>query len=301
MKLTIFIFFTLLLFAVTSCKNNKSNLDLKAFNDTTILDTSKLSSDSNNLQVNKIDTIKYSNLPYWDTTIDRFHAAYIDTFSVDGNRFRFINPVAHKPQLDISVYLEKLVNTKWIYTGFTVGTWRYVGDYYHNRDVNGDGFIDIAQDERFVQAVYFYDPKTKTFLRTTDPINFVENFINPDWELIDTARKIFCDFQMFKGMCYQIHSILYTYHGFKRVDLYELTLYNCTDTNNETNLITKLILSQCINGNSDSTTIIEETKLNPPIDTDGYDDHGNYPNGTKQYFDYKKYWRDKYKKLLGIK
>ena len=122
MKLTTFVFLTVLIFSVASCKTNKSNVDLKTISDTTILDTSKLSSDSNNLQVNRIDTIKYSNLPYWDTTMDRFRSVYIDTFSVDGNRFRFINPVADKEQLDILVYLEKLVNANWVFTGFTVGT-----------------------------------------------------------------------------------------------------------------------------------------------------------------------------------
>ena len=90
-----------------------------------------------------------------------------------------------------------------------------------------------------------------------------------------------------------------SYHGFKRIDLYDLTLYNCSETNNETNLITKLILSQCINENSDSTKVMEETNLDKPIDTEGYNDHGKYPNGTDKYFDYKKYWQTRYKKLLG--
>jgi len=106
----------------------------------------------------------------------------------------------------------------------------HVGNYYHNRDVNGDGFIDITQDERFVQAVYFYDSKTKTFPGTTDPHNPETNIINPDWELIDTARNIFCDFQELKQMCGQIHSQLYTYKGKVKQTLYDLEFYNCTDT-----------------------------------------------------------------------
>ena len=291
MKLTTLIFLTALIFSVASCKNNKSNVDLKTISDTTILDTSKLSSDSNNLQVNKIDTIKYSNLPYWDTTMDRFRSVYIDTFSVDGNRFRFINPVADKEQLDILVYLEKLVNANWVFTGFTVGTMNHVGDYHHLRDVNGDGFIDITQDERFVQAVYFYDPKTKTFPGTTDPHNPETNFINPNWELIDTAKKIFCDFQMFKGMCGQVHSHLYTYNGTVRQPLYDLELYNCTETNDNTDTITKLILYKPIANNETYGQKISETLLTKPFVLD--DD--------SLKFDFKKYWLANYKSSLGYR
>ncbi len=243
MKLTTLLFFTALLVSFLSCNSN--NISLQPV-ESTILDTSKLSSDSSNLQVNRIDTIKYSNLPYWDSTFDRFRSAYIDTFSVDGNRFRFINPFADKEQLDIIVYLEKFVNANWVFTGFTVGTMNHIGDYHHSRDVNGDGFIDITQDEQFVQAVYFYDPVKGTYPGTTEPHDPETNFISPVWELIDTARKIFCDFQELKLMCGQIHSLLYTYKGTIRQNLYDLELYNCDNFSKvkDYSPITKLIIKQ---------------------------------------------------------
>lgn len=180
------------------------------------------------------------------------------------------------------------MNDKWIYTGFDLSFPNLVGDFYHSRDVNGDGFNDITQNENFVQAVYFFNPQTKTFLDTLyDGDN---NYINPEWDLIDTARKIFCDFQSLKGMCDDIHSTLYTYKGFKRYTLYDLELYNCTETDDNTDTITKLILSKCINGNSDSQQKIKETILSKPIIVD----YGS------SYFDYKNYWLARYKKLLGV-
>lgn len=220
--------------------------------------------------------------------MDRYDSAYIDTFSVDRIKFRFVNPITNvgKERYDVYVYLEKQINNKWVYTDFGLSAGNHIGDFYHSKDVNGDAFIDITQNRRFVQAVYFYDPETKNFYvdTTTD-----DNYINPDWTLIDTARKIFCDFQDLKQMCGQIHSTLYTYKGFKQYSLYDLELYNCTETDYNTDTITKFILSKCINGNPDSLVKVDETVLKIPIVV-AYD---------SSYFDYRKYWKERYKNLLG--
>jgi hypothetical protein len=202
------------------------------------------------------------------------------------------------------VYLEKLVNNKWVYTGFTVQTMNHVGAFSHSRDVNGDSFIDITQDERFVQAVYYYDPKTKTYPGTTEPHSFETNFINPDWELIDTVRKIFCDFQELKLMCGQINSQLYTYDGNVRKNLYNLELYNCTETNDDTHLITKLILSKVVErkyfdkkemDSKDSLIDSKDIPLPAPIDLEK-----NY-DPKVGYFDYVSFWKAHYKELLGYR
>ncbi len=288
---------------VISCSNYTTHVTYSTSTITHngILDTSKMAEDTNNLQVNKIDTFKYSGLKFLDSTIDEKRNAYIDTFTVDNCNFRFINPVADRNDLDIIIYLEKLIDNKWFYTGFTVGFMNHVDDYHHNRDVNGDGFVDITQDERFVQAVYFYDPKTKTYPNTTDLHDPETNYINPDWELIDTARKIFCDFQDFKQLCHNIHSILYTYDGFGRHNLYDLELYNCTDTGTGTHFITKLILSKITErkyydfrmmDGRDSLIDSKDIPLQTPIDLDK-----NYDNND--YFDYVSFWKERYKKLLG--
>ncbi len=256
------------------------------------------------LQVNRIDTIKYSNLPYWDTTMDRFYDAYIDTFSVDGIKFRFINPEENKPQLDILVYLEKSINGQWFYTGFTLGTMNHVYDYCHSKDINGDGFIDITQNLKWNQAVYFYDPKTKTYKNNNKDSQQKDYYINNEWTLIDTKNKIFCDFFDGKQMCDDIHSTLYTFDGFNQKNLYDLELYNCTETNNDTHLITKLVLSKCLQrkyydqtifASKDSLVTVKEIKLSEPINLEkAYDDKVGY-------FDYVTFWKQHYKELLGYR
>ncbi len=176
---------------------------------------------------NTIDTFNYSDLRYWNSTMDRYDSAYLDTFSVNGYQFRFVNPITNVSKglsADIIVYLEKQIQDKWVFTGLILGPGNHFGDFFHSKDVNGDGFIDITQNERFVQAVYFYNPEIANFYEdsTSD-----DNYINPHWILIDTARKVFCDFQDLKQMCSQIHSTLYTFKGFKKYSLYDLELYNC--------------------------------------------------------------------------
>lgn len=242
----------------------------------------------------QIDTNQYSNLPYWTDSLNRFSDAYIDTFSVETNKFRFVNPTATHQTGGNFITLQKLINGKWTETNLVLEDNIHGANFFHDQDINGDGYIDIINTTRFTAEVYFYNPKINSYIDTP-----ATEKVNPDWVLLDKAKNIYCDFQEIKGMCDQIHSKLYTYHGFQRIDLFDLNLYNCSETNNETNIITKFILSKCINGNSDSTKVIEETKLTSPIDTQGYNDNGKYPNGTDQYFDYKKYWQDKYKKLLG--
>lgn len=51
--------------------------------------------DTTTLESNTIDTFNYANLPYWNwhSTLDEENSAYLDTFSVDGCKFRFINPI----------------------------------------------------------------------------------------------------------------------------------------------------------------------------------------------------------------
>ena len=242
----------------------------------------------------QIDTTQYSNLPYWTSSINRFSEAYIDTFSVGANKFRFVNPTATHQTGGNFITLQQLINGKWIETNLVLEENNHGGTFFHDKDINGDGYVDIVNTVRFTAVVYFYNPKINSFIDTP-----AKEVVNPDWFLLDKAKNIYCDFQEFKGMCDQIHSKLYTYLGFQRIDLYDLNLYNCSETNNETNIITKLVLSKCINGSSDSTNFVEEIKLDKPIDTQGYNDNGKYPNGTDQYFDYKKFWQDKYKKLLG--
>ncbi len=233
------------------------------------------------------DTNQILNLPYWTSDIDRFSDAYIDTFSVGTNKFRFVNPIATHQTGGNSITLQQFNNGKWTQTNLVLEDNIHGGNFFHTKDINGDGFIDITNATRFTEEVFFFNPKTKSFVDTA-----AEDEINPDFELIDKEKNIYCDFQELKGMCGQIHSTLYTYKEFKKVNLYDLELYNCTETNNDTHLITKLILSKCENGSLDNLKKIKETVLKEPLNTEDIDCNSGY-------FHYKKYWLEIYKKLLG--
>ncbi len=290
--------FTAFFLLITSCKNGTSVKEKTPSNK--ILQQQKIF-DTTKWEANTIDTFNYSNLPYWNEKMDRFDTAYVDTFSVDGCKFRFVNPLTNvgKEYLDASVYLEKEIKNKWIFNGFYLGQGNHIRGFQHSRDINHDGFVDITQNQKWKQQVYFFNPKNKNFDVDTTRDN--ENYINAEWELLDTARNIFCDFNDFKQMCNDIHSTLYTYNGFVKQDLYDLELYNCTKTDNDTHLVTKLIISKIfprkyydptIFFSKDSLIAIQEIKLSHPIDLDkNYDSPG--------YFDYVKFWKERYKKLLS--
>ncbi len=270
---------SLLLLLIFSCKNVSSTKH--EMTSGTLQQTQKIF-DTTKWETNTIDTFNYANLPYWDSTMDRFRTAYIDTFTVDGCKFRFVNPFANKLEPDdIFVYLEKLINGKWVITKLSFSKELYGDDINHNVDVNDDGFIDITRSNRFGVNVYFFNPKTKTY---TDTL-LAGNYINPQRVLIDTLRKVFCDFQEYKGMCGQIHSTLYTFKEFQKYYLYDLELNNCSI---DPDTVTKLVLSKCINGLYDSTKKIKETTLTKPIVV-----------GDSGYFDYKTYWLNRYKDLMN--
>ena len=270
---------SLLFLLIFSCKN-VSSIKHKIATDT--LQQSQKIFDTTKWEANTVDTFNYSNLPYWNENMDRFDSAYVDTFTVGGCKFRLVNPFANKLEPDdIVVYLEKLINDRWVLTNLSFTKELYGEDINHNTDINEDGFIDITRSNRFTMGVYFFNPKTKTFIDTL----LDGNYINTQRIMIDSSRKVFSDLQEGKGMCGQIHSTLYTFKGFQKYYLYDLELYNCS---NDPDTITKLILSKYINGLYDSTKRITETDLVKPIVAS---DSG--------YFDYKKFWKERYKKLLG--
>jgi hypothetical protein len=238
---------------------------------------------SGNFSADEYDLKDYSEFSYIDSTRDVFGNSYIDTFSIAGTRFRVVHEFVDTfPQ---TATIEKLVGDKWL-KRIEFYKANHFGDFHYNEDVNNDGYNDIVRESRFDSEVYFYNPSIKNF------IDSVGAEINHDIYLIDTANKVFCDFQELKGLCEQITSTLYTFKDFRRYDFYQLELYNCDNADT----ITKLILKKCINGSSDSLKELEEIKLNKPIGTDTYD-----KNGMQTYFDHKAYWSKRYKKFLSSK
>lgn len=280
-------------FIIFSC-NSSSNRQLKNADTSKSAKTNKQSVDYVMLKPDIIDTAVYKTLPYWDSTLNQYSDAYIDTFSIGSNKFRFVNPMASQMTGDNSIRLQQRINNQWRVTNLTLTDNIHGSSYDHSNDINGDGYNDITNFLRFTQEVYFFNPKTNSFFDSA----LAE--INPDWTLLDKPNNIYCDFQELKGMKRQISSSLYTFRNFKRYELYHLELYN-SDNNEIANLITKLILSKCVLGLPDSLKKVQVMNLRKPIDTDAYDDHGIYADGSDRYFDYVKYWRERYKKLLGYR
>lgn len=289
---------------LTSCSgnNNEQKNNVPVIQTTGILDTSLVISDSAHSQLNKIDTFQYATLPYWKEGMDRFMSAYIDTFSINGHLFRFINPQADKERLDVAVYLEKYVNGKWLYTDFTLGTMNHVYDFYHDKDINGDGFTDITQELKWNRRVYFYNPSMQCFESNADWRLYPDYYNNNEWVLIDTTNKIFCDFAEGKTMCGDIRSTLYTFDGFEKKTLYDLLLDNCINENQDSVyqlVLNKVIPRQAKKANqeflSDSLVEVKRIPLPTPINLSApYDEN-------KGYFDYAAFWQDHYRDLLGYK
>ncbi len=81
---------------------------------------------------------------------------------------------------------------------FTLAHGNYIWHFQHSEDVNGDGFIDITQNQKWNQEVYLFNPKNQRF--AIDQIQY-RDYINAEWDIIDTSRKIFCDFQGLSEKC----------------------------------------------------------------------------------------------------
>lgn len=250
-----------------------------------------------------IDTALYKDLPVWnaamDTAVSRFDTKFTDTFSVDGNRFRFVNYTGQIIFDGEPIYLERLINKHWVVMDFAFGVGNHLGDFHHDRDVNGDGYHDITRNEGFVQEAFLYDPHTKNGYDGDSMI-----YINAEWQMIDTVNRIFCDFQEFKRLRGDISSTLYTFDGSCKHSLYKLELYN-PYAYPHPNLITKFILYKVIKDEDDKATEplsvpfrltsdalvkVKEIKLIRPVNLD------ELPYYDESYFDYVKFWKEAIKK-----
>ena len=236
---------------------------------------------------NQIDTSDYSKLPFRDSTIDASSGqGYIDTFSVFDSHFRLVH---HDTLYDGIV--EKNINGAWVRC-FEVDN---MGNYndYSLKDVDGDGYKDFVKDNKWDSEVYFFDPVIDNF------INLSTAHISQDWVILDSTEMVFCDFQEGKEMKGQIYSTLYEFRGFYRKELYQVEL----DNNKNEDVIGGLILKKCnrimdycagMDCYVKSLTVVKKIKLDKPIDlTKDYRDSG--------YFDYKSFWKTRYKKLLELK
>ena len=269
----------------TKDKKNNANLDTKQ-----LFDTSKYINIYTKTPY--LDTINYSKCTVsytgrpdsFETDVPAF---FLDTFSQNENKFRLVYQMLDSNN---DATLEKLINGQW-FRRIEFYKFNNSGEIVHSIDINNDGYKDITREAHFFKYVYFFDKAKNNFIDTFGA------YINDGIILLDTTQNIYCDIQEFRGMCGNIHSQLYTFTNFKRINLFDLELYNCTS--NGASILTKLILSKCYDRHRpnekyfDSLVNFETTKLPKPINLDK-DYEPRY-----SYFDYVSFWKKNYKRLMG--
>ena len=198
-------------------------------------------------------------------------ASDTDRFSIHGAKFRIRN-------VENDSYLG------WIVEAYKDGKWEKnlqfekfgtSDDYDRTQDLNGDGYKDFILYRKWYSEVYFFNPREKMFFST------LNCYLN-NWTLLDTARKIFCELEPrahTTSLIDSTYSFLYAFKKFKRIDLFKLKIFFTS----EDGIIKKEILYSAKN----EKIKIEEIVPKREIDT--------------EEFDYEKFWKQRYKKLLDYK
>ena len=195
---------------------------------------------------------------------------FVDAFGIDGQQFK-LTYTYNNSILNNNTKLEQQTDGKWKPLLMFDYGWH---SGYSRKDVNGDGYPDFVDEWHYGSNAHFYLPAKKTF----DTAVSFELF---DWELIDTARNIYCQNKNIKG--HQDESILYTFKGVDPIILYTVNFEKDEPVMNA--LLKAINLYKNVPRFKDSTVLISSTPLNE----------------DKTEFDYDTYWRKNYKELLGFK
>lgn len=232
------------------------------------------------------------NVPSYEANL---HNGFMDTFSIAGAKFRYrLNPDIKDNDWgsDSACVVEKLCDTGWQINVYSLYSNKYTDSIL--ADINGDGYSDLIGCYQLFTLVHFFNQETKCF--DTAVVS-----LGRSWRLLDKKRKILCDNVDYRGE--EISITLYTFHGLEPVPAFYLQFtysdssYGYNDTDEDIRLWTiKLYRTEAMKFTDEGGIItpkgdkwlIASTKEKHNIDY--------YYN-----FDYIKYWRDRYKKLLGIK
>jgi hypothetical protein len=264
-----FLLFYALFFASCNLRTQPKTADSKidtAKIDTTILRT--VQSNSNDTFVkNSIDTSKYLNLPYCDSSMPHHSGStgYIDTFTIHNYKFRII----HQDTMFDGV-VEKYQNGNW----YRIMKFENLGnhnDYDVSLDLDGDGFRDLIFYWKWHGEIHFFDPLKNEFCDT------INCDIRRDWALIDTANRIFFENDFGKLLNSPVSSNLFTFRSAKRIELASLEINFEKDSVDDNIINCKLSLAK-------QNKTIE--KFVPPKKIDVV------------LFDYQKFWEKRYKKIM---
>ncbi|MBL0152984.1 MAG: hypothetical protein IPP93_05680 [Chitinophagaceae bacterium] len=218
------------------------------------------SSDKNNSATDTTVALKpdqyYSRFDSNKTEIENYEAGYMDTFSVNGNRFRLYSKKGPGGDLSLDVFR----NDAWLEDlQLPYGS----NGFSHDTDMNNDGYMDFRNSRLRGSEVHFYDPSRHQF--TTVPV-----YLAFDWGKIDKARNIY--YNNYKSGNLEVSNV-FLLAGFKQNFLYTALLNYPTDLSVSKATIR---LYKLFNHNLNDTQFVNEKQVAIP------------GNG----FDYKKYWQE---------
>ena len=215
---------------------------------------------------NSIDTATYLSLPYYNSSISHEGAkGYIDTFTVHNYKFRII----HQDTIFDGV-VERYMNGNWYRTMQFENLGNY-NDYDVSLDLDGDGFHDLIFYWKWYGEIHFFDTAKNNFCDTAN-CN-----IGRDWTLIDTTRHIFFEDDFGKLMYSPVSSNLMTFKNSKRIDIASLEVNFEADKEDQNIINCNLFL----NGQDKP---VEKFVPKDKVDV--------------MLFDYQKFWKERYKKLM---
>ncbi|WP_300601303.1 hypothetical protein [Niabella sp.] len=135
-------------------------------------------------------------------------------------------------------------------------------NYFTNKDLNADGFNDLCLEWKWDMDVFFYDPTQRSF--RSKPLR-----LSYDWHLLDKEKRLYCNYQQTKTA--SAVSEFYTIQNFDKTVLAHIEFRSMVS---DDQVLDKAILFR-------GQTMMGKIAMNKDAE-----------------FDYVKWWRDHYKKLL---
>ena len=218
------------------------------------------SSDKNNSATDTTVALKpdqyYSRFDSNKTEIENYEAGYMDTFSVNGNRFRLYSKKGPGGNLSLDIFR----NDAWLEDlQLPFGSY----GFSHDTDLNNDGYADFRNSRLRGSEVHLYDPAGQRFHESPVYLAF-------DWGKVARGRNIY--YNNYESANLQVSNV-FLLAGFKQSFLYTSMLYFPTDPSAKQAIIR---LYKLFNHNLNDTQFVNEKQVAIP-------DNG---------FDYKKYWQE---------
>ncbi len=202
--------------------------------------------------------------------IDTSQYKFDKSFTQQGFQFKFWKGSTHNTLYE--VLLERVSKNSDTIIVMQPG----LNGHYYISDKNGDGLKDFCTNYHGHAIIYLYNSSTHLF--ENDPVRLPEIT-----GLVDSSRKIF--WSLFEAQYTEKfnYSRLFKYNGNYTEDLYELKLIS--EEYADLKEVTKIELYKVVhNGENEELVFVRQIKTNSP-----------------GIFNYKSFWKQQYKALLGYR